>query len=150
MRIDFVAGSVFKVPVGEDDHAFAVMLAEFPYVAFYSKTLFIDEAGLLSEEAIFIILVAKSAYVSGAWGSPIRQLNKEALPAIPRFFWQSPVKKADCKIIEPIKRRVPATPSQCIGLEPEAVWSNEHIESRIIDTYAGRTNAFLESLQVKL
>jgi hypothetical protein len=57
--------------------------------------------------------------------------------------------KADCMIIEP-GRRVAATPSECIGLEPEAIWSAGHIESRIADAYAGRPNMFVESLRLKL
>ncbi|GLW13209.1 hypothetical protein Misp01_83370 [Microtetraspora sp. NBRC 13810] len=150
MRTEFVPGSMFKFPVEGHDHAFALMLAEFPYVAFYGKDASFDDAGVPVDAPMFTILVAKSAYSSGGWGKPISQLPKEALPSIPRFFWQSPVKKNDCKIVEPIKRRVSATPSECVGLEPEAIWSAGHIVSRIVDTYAGRPNAFVESLRVKL
>jgi hypothetical protein len=150
MRTEFVPGSLFRVPVGDHDHAFALMLAEFPYVAFYGKDSSFDDAGVPVDAPMFTILVAKAAYSSGGWGKPIRQLSKEALPPIPRFFWQSPVKKSDCKIVEPIKRRVPATPSECVGLESEAIWSAVHITSRISDAYAGRPNAFAESLRVKL
>jgi hypothetical protein len=150
MRIEFVPGSLFKVPVQGHDHAFALMLAEFPYVAFYAKDASFDDAGAPIDAPMFTILVAKPAYASGGWGRPVRQLARDSIPAIPRFFWQSPVKKSDCKIVEPIKRRVPATPSECVGLEPEAIWSADHIVSRIVDTYEGRPNAFVESLRVKL
>ncbi|MDN3353783.1 hypothetical protein [Actinomadura sp. DC4] len=150
MRVEFTPGSLFKVLVREDGHAYALMLSVFPYVAFYGENVSMEEAGFPSEAPMFIIVVARTAYASGGWGSPLRRLAEEFLPAIPRFFWQSPVKKSECKIVEPIKRRVAAAPGECVGLEPEAVWSQEHIEARIIDTYAGRPNAFLESLRVRL
>ncbi|WP_156365697.1 hypothetical protein [Nocardiopsis sp. NRRL B-16309] len=146
----FSPGSLFKIKVGGDEYAYALMLAEFPYVAFYGKDVSIDDAGALEGSPMFVVAVEKSAYAAHGWGEFLHRIPKGNLPGIPRFFWQSPVRKNDCKIVEPIKHRVPAKPSECIGLEAEAVWSFEHIESRIIDSYAGRPNHFVESLRVKL
>ncbi|NYT94852.1 hypothetical protein [Salinispora sp. H7-4] len=136
--------------MGTDDHAYGVMLSHFPYMAFYAKGVSFDENGDASESPIFVVLVSRAAYSAGGWGKPIRHLPVENLYPIPRFFWQSPVNKADCKIIEPIKRRVTAAPSDCVGLEAEAIWDDVHIESRISDVYAGRSNIFAESLRLKL
>lgn len=150
MAVAFLPGAVFRVPVGSNEFAYGVMLSHFPYVAFFDKRTEFREDGVPSASPMFVIVVAKSAYSKGGWGQPVRILPLEALPPIPRFFWQSPVNKNDCKIVEPIKHRITASPHDCVGLEAEAVWSTAHIESRIIDTYAGRPNLFAESLRVKL
>jgi hypothetical protein len=148
--VQFVPGAVFKVPAGPDDFAFGVMLSDFPYVAFFDKRTGFGTGGTPDTSPMFVIVVAKPAYSKGQWGKPIRTLPIEDLPPIPRFFWQSPINKNDCKIVEPIKHRITASPQDCVGLEAEAVWSAAHIESRIIDAYAGRPNIFAESLRVKI
>ena len=150
MLVKFVPGSVFRVPAGSDDFAYGVMLSHFPYVAFFDRKTDFGEDGAPSTSPMFVIVVAKPAYSKGQWGQPVRIIPVEALPPVPRFFWQSPVNKNDCKIVEPIKHRVTASPPDCVDLEAEAVWSATHIESRIIDAYAGRPNIFAESLRVKL
>jgi hypothetical protein len=94
--------------------------------------------------------VERSAYVKGGWGKPIRRLPESDLPPLPRFFWQDVTNKNNCKIIEPGVRSITASPSECVGLEPQGIWAAEHLTSRILDTYAGRPNMFLESLRVKV
>lgn len=153
MHGGFVPGAVFRVPVGHDDFAYGVMLSTFPFFAFYDKgTVFGDEGSSL-DQPMFVLLVEKSAYSAGKWGRPVYHVPAEELPHIPRFFWQSPVNKFDCKIVDVTDnkiRRVRASPNECIGLEPEAIWASVHIESRIADTYAGQPNLFLESLRLKV
>jgi hypothetical protein len=150
LRVQFEPGAVFKVPVGDDDFAYAVMLEAFPYVAFYHRDVAFNDQGAPDEPPMFTTLVAKVAYSTGGWGKPLRRLPESEIPPIPRFFWQSITNKNDCKIIEPVGRRITASPRECVGLEPEAIWSTEHIQSRILDTYAGRPNLFAESLQLKM
>ena len=41
---------------------------------------------------------------------------------------------------------IPATREQCLNLECAAAWSAEHVESRLIDHFAGRANAWALSL----
>ena len=43
----------------------------------------------------------------------------------------------------------PATREQCLGLERAAVWEPENIESRLADHYAGRPNAWADSLRLQ-
>jgi hypothetical protein len=126
------------------------MLAVSPYVAFFSSDTLFPEDGPPSKEPMFVLLVERSAYAGGGWGEQLGSLKVSSLPPIPRFFWQSPVNRNECKIVEPIKHRINATPAECVGLEPEAVWAMSHIQARILDTYAGRPNAFLQSLTARL
>lgn len=150
VAIEFSPGALFKMPAGIDDFAYGVMLSRPPYVAFYHKRSTFDENGMASEPPMFIVGVAKVTYAKGGWGKPIRQLPVNALHPIPRFFWQDPTNKYTCKIVEPAMHRVAAKPAECVGLEAEAAWATQHIQSRITDTYAGRPNIFAESLRVKL
>ncbi|MBK0867696.1 hypothetical protein INP57_12820 [Saccharopolyspora sp. HNM0986] len=150
-RISFSPGKLFEVPAGDDDHAFGLMLEKSPYWAFYNRQANFDEAGRPTDDPMFIVAVAKSAYSSGKWGEPIRQLPNQALPPIPRFFRQDPI-SGNCDIFDPSggsDEGTSATPEDCIGLERYAVWSAEHVVSRIADTYAGRPNSFAESMRVK-
>lgn len=146
----FKPGAVFQVPAG-DDFAYAVMLGEFPYVAFYTGQTRFDDDGAPIGDPMFVLLVERSAYSRGGWGKSLRRVPVERLIPIPRFFWQDITNKANCKIADrQNRRRTTATPADCVGLEPEAIWAGHHIASRITDTYAGRPNAFTDSLQLKL
>jgi hypothetical protein len=149
-RTEFAAGAVFRVPVRDAEFAYAVMLAEFPYIAFYGQDAAFDDRGAPIGPPMFTVLVERSAYVRGGWGKPIRHLPPEAVPAIPTFFWQSVVNKAECELIEPVKRRRSVSPAECAGFESSAIWADAHLRSRIEDTYEGRPNLFAESLRLKL
>ena len=147
----FRPGAMFKVPAGGDEFAFAVMLSVESYVAFYGKDVITDESGLPVDAPMFVLPVERSAYTAGKWGPVIRMVPEEAVPAVPKFFWQNVGNKWDCRIFDPVNRRkIVATPQECVGLEREASWAQAHIEARIADTYAGRPNAFAESLRPKL
>jgi hypothetical protein len=150
LRVEFEPGAMFRVPAGDDEYAYAVMLSKFPYVAFYHRDVTLNDAGTPVDPPMFVILVAKPAYAKGGWGKPIRRLPDGEIPPIPRFSWQDVTNRNNCKIVEPGVRRITASPSECAALEPEAIWSAEHIPSRILDTYAGRPNPIVEALRVKV
>lgn len=144
-------GALYRIPIGVEDHAYAVMLALPGYVAFYSNDVEFSDTGSPIGAPLFVLIVAKSAYARGRWGSPIRYLKPHELIDIPKFFWQNVGVKSDCKIIDPAShRRISAKPADCLGLEREAVWEYPHIESRIADSYANRPNAFAESLRPRM
>ncbi len=44
---------------------------------------------------------------------------------------------------------IPATVSECAGLECAAVWDPVHVESRLADAFAGRPSTIVESLKPK-
>ena len=43
-----------------------------------------------------------------------------------------------------------AEPQECIGLECAAVWEEENVEERLLDTFMGRPSASVEHLKVRL
>jgi hypothetical protein len=150
VAIKFQPGALFRVPAGEG-YGYGVMLSEFPYMAFYGKDVEFDESGDASREPLFVAMVIKGAFSTGRWGIPIRILGESVIVRIPLFFSQSVTNKREITIVDHVaRRRVKATPQECLGLEREAVWSPEHIEARLEDYYAGRPNIFAESLKPKL
>lgn len=42
----------------------------------------------------------------------------------------------------------PASLAECAGLEAAAVWEPEHVEDRLRDHFAGRSNKWVESLRI--
>ena len=55
-----------------------------------------------------------------------------------------------CVIFDSLGNERAATPEECIGLERDAVWDQEHIEERLLDTFMGRPNAAEQHLRVRL
>jgi hypothetical protein len=149
MRVKFEPGAVLKFRAGEEDFAFALMLETFPYIAFYGYQAVFVDGRPPSTAPMFVTLVERAAYSTGRWGRPVAHVGRSDLPPIPRFFWQSPVNKFEIKIVEPGKRRYTASADECEDLEPEAIWSAEHIESRIVDMYLGRPSAVFETVRLK-
>lgn len=151
MGVRFVPGSALVLAAGQH-RAVAVMTAKSPFIAFYAapdEPNAVEIQGLCAGEPLFVIAVMRSAYASGRWGDVVDRLPKEELPAIPRRFRQDVV-NGSCSIIEvgqPTRLLVPQ--EECIGLECDAVWSAEHVESRLSDHYDGRPNVWVESLKVK-
>ncbi|MGP3923606.1 hypothetical protein [Streptomyces sp. 8N616] len=153
MAVRFTVGGVLEIPLSGGRVAYGEMLATRPYLAFFAGGPATGEKGAqeaLQHEPLFIVAVHKSAYSQGRWGSFVHRAPKDELPAVPEFFRQNAMNLADCQITDALGNTRPATPQQCVHLERSAVWEAEHIESRLEDHYAGRPNAFVESLRVKL
>lgn len=141
---------MFRIPL-DVDFAYGVMLSQFPYMAFYGKNIAFDADGAPVGDPLFTVAVSKISFSAGRWGRPTRILPEDKIADIPKFFWQSPVSKSDCKIVDPVARRkTSALPGDCMDLERDAVWAPEHIESRIVDHYAGRINIYVESLKPRI
>ncbi len=149
LAVSFASGGVLKVPLAGERSAYAVMLASFPYFAFYSMDTEMNGGDGPDKAPLFIVAVQKNAYSSGHWGKILFRLNESHLPPVPPFFRQNAMRLTDCDIVEPTGVVRKATPDECIGLERNAVWAANHVESRLDDHYANRPNAFLESIRLK-
>lgn len=132
-------GTVLRIDLTGQRHAYAVMLADSPYVAF----------SLEDGEPLFVVGVQRNAYSRGGWGKPVAQLAPADIPPTPRFFRQDRGRVDSCVIIEPGGAEHPATPQECAGLERAAVWAHNHIVSRLEDHCAGRPNAVAERLKLE-
>ncbi|GAA2909956.1 hypothetical protein Acy02nite_89310 [Actinoplanes cyaneus] len=152
MRIQFESGSVLLVPAGAH-RALAVMTARAPFIAFYGCDRDPEPAEipvLCSGRPLFVIGVDRAAYSNGYWGPMVVRLPEHNLPTIPPIFHQN-VFNGACSIIEPgVSTRLLVPREECIGLERQASWSREHVESRLTDHYEGRPNRWVEAMRVEL
>jgi hypothetical protein len=149
MPVRFSPGGVLKVDLPDGKFAYAVMLTTSPHVAFYEMDTKLSDGVPPDRDPMFIVAVERSAYVNGGWGSILFHLRPADLPPVPPFFRQNVMRPEDCEIDEPDGTSRPATPDECEGLERSAVWAAPHVESRLEDHYAGRENAFLETMRLK-
>lgn len=148
-------GSIVEIPLGNDRRAFGRLLYE-PLVEFYeihghgSGPVEVDE--VTAARVTFTIPVMNSAVTSGRW----RKIGKKPLTETERrrvtrfcledlltgrlsLFWTDAESGTT--------HQVPATREECLAHEAAAVWSAEHVEDRLRDHFAGRTNVWLESLR---
>jgi hypothetical protein len=75
----------------------------------------------------------------------------EADLASPVFFKKDPINGALSIYVSDaesgLSHERPATKSEIEGLECAAVWDPQHVEDRLRDHFAGRTNKWVESLR---
>ncbi len=55
-----------------------------------------------------------------------------------------------CTIFDTAGAERAAEPQECVGLERAVVWEKQAIEERLLDAFAGRPNADVERLKVRL
>jgi hypothetical protein len=107
-----------------------------------------DLATLVSRPVLFRVAVENAAITDGRW--PILgQVQLRPEDRTPDRFMQDLFDPSNLRILSSSPdgtwRERPATPAECEGLEAASVWAAEHVERRISDHYAGRTNLDLLS-----
>ena len=108
-------------------------------------------APLTAEQAaarpiLFRVAVTPAAYSTGRW----RKVGVVPLPPAlarpaPKFNFDRLARTFSITDDGGVTDR-PATADECRPLERLAVWSPEHVESRLRDHYAGVPNRFLDSM----
>jgi hypothetical protein len=146
-----VAGDIVRIGFTPELHTYGQVLVD-PYVAVYDCPT-ADEIGDMASVAgrpiLFTVAVAHRA-LSRDWQTVGKAPQDSALPAVPLFFMQDRFNPQSCKIIDAQGTMRPVTPQECAGLEAAAVWDAEHVAQRLRDHYAGRPNAHLESMKLRL
>lgn len=141
-------GSIVEIPLPSGRRGYARVLKS-PLMAFYS----VQSEGSLSPREIlrqpvaFKVWVMTSAVTSGRWSVIGHAPLETELESTPTFFKQDAISKTLSLCQGGIER--PATKEECEGLERAAVWSAQHIESRLEDHLAGRTNKWLDAMKLK-
>ncbi len=145
-RIRFKAGDTFAIPLGSSfgycrylDH----LVTEFFNL---ESNVLLPMADVLKAGVAFTVWVSKEPYASGAW-QKIGSVQIKPRPS-PLFYKQDPISMRLYLYQDGQER--PAKYSECEGLENAAVWSGNHIEDRLRDLFAGRTNKWVESLKPKI
>lgn len=138
-RQRWTRGAILEITLPSGQIVEAQML-DSPEIAFFSPNG--------DSTVLFRLWVMKSAYNSGRW----RKIGKADISAqlhetVDRFR-QDPI-TGKLSIYRDGDDH-PAKPEDCLDLERAAVWSPEHVESRLEDHLAGRPNKWVESLKVDI
>lgn len=138
-----------RIPLGNGSFGYGRVL-ETPYMAFYRHSSAGPDTSLdriASSDILFRIAV----HVSAQRWEPIgwRALEPQLTQPIVAFT-QDLGDFRRCIIFDTAGNERVASPQECVGLEPSAVWEQHHVEERLLDTLMGRPNDDLERLSVRL
>lgn len=138
-------GNIFEVALPPLGFAYGIVI-NFPLVAFLDSH-FAERpviADILSQPVAFRIWIMRSCLKRTGW--PVIGFTSvpEALSKPVEFYKFDPIARRFS--LHRGHSEEPATREQCLGLECAAVWSAVHVESRLADHFAGRSNFWMESL----
>lgn len=140
-------GMIVRIPIDGERDGFAQVLTA-PEIAVFRLIKPHGELPATSElenaDSLFRIWVMNSAITSGRWPKiAMVQLRPEFKKPVARFK-RDPINGRCSIYISGIDR--PASPAECLGLEPASVWSAEHVEARLRDHVQGRRHKPLDML----
>jgi len=144
-------GSAFKIPLTDNTHSYGIILEKASVAIFKIKTnnsLPISE--ILKEDVLFIVAVYNSAITSGRWEKIGKTPPDERFTILPLNFIQDSINPEHFEIYDPNTGQITKSSREnCLGLECAAVWEAEHVETRILDHFNGKENAWMKQLQIK-
>lgn len=140
-------GNALAIPDGFGGWFFGRELSK-PLIGFYdlrSKNL-LEPTQILGTPILFKVFVSDYAITDHIW----RRIGWKPLePDLSRpvdFFTQDAL-SGQLKIYKQGGLTIPATEDMVEGLECAAVWDPQHVEERLKDHYAGRSNRWFDSLR---
>jgi hypothetical protein len=144
-----------KIPLSGGKVAYGLVLRE-PIIAFFDQEF--DEGDVPLPEALlrtpvaFRLMVMNHAITQGRWPVVARTNIPSDLGMPPPFCKQDEI-TGRLSIYHEIESLAPhyerhATLEECRGLETAAVWDPEHVEDRIQDHFAGRSNIWVDQLRI--
>jgi hypothetical protein len=142
-------GDVVRIGLDDSHHGYARVLPEASFAVYdYYGAEDLSLAELTKLPILFRVAVMDWAVKKGRWTSIGNAPLEPSLLALPPKFIQDKVNKGKFSIYENGQIR-PASKEECLGLESAAVWDPSHVEDRVRDHYAGRSNKWVESLKIK-
>jgi Immunity protein 26 len=143
-----IVGMIVRIPFSSTKDAFAQVLAapEIAVLDLFKTTGMTPSAEEISSaNLLFRIWVMNRALTDGHWERIcIVPLRTEFTQRVARFK-RDPISGLFSIYVGGVER--PAAPCECIGLEPAAVWSAEHVEARLKDHVGKRTHRPLDALR---
>lgn len=144
-RSNTESGNVFEIPLAGGGYAYGIMIKA-PLAAFFdfrcSERPALDL--IVSQPVAFRIWIMNNALGKCGWKIIGTAPLSEDLAA-PEVFYKFDAISRKFSLYSS-STETPATREQCIGHECAAVWSACHVESRLADHFAGRTNPIVENL----
>jgi hypothetical protein len=149
-KSEFEPGSILRVDLDHQWHSYARILAR-TRIAFHDCRVSApeeDPLAIVKTPVLFVLAVGGRAS-KGHWPK-VGYVPLETAPIpMPEQFMQD-IGTGACQIVDEAFNTRPAKPEECIALERVAVWDPVHVEERIRDHYAGRPNAHLAYMKVRL
>ncbi|HEX5749330.1 MAG TPA: Imm26 family immunity protein [Archangium sp.] len=149
-RKKHIPGAFVRMTLADGSFGYGRLL-ESPYAAFYDYRTTSPDSDLdriASRPLLFRIAVRHLAL--DAWEFIGERALEEHLTEPVVQFMQDLGDFRRCTIFDTAGKEREAEPEECVGLERAAVWEQEGIEERLLDSLLGRPNAAEERLKVRL
>ncbi len=141
-------GDIVEICPGDDWRSYARVLRE-PLLAFYDlkskKGVAIEE--VVEKPILWRLMVMNYAVTSGRWRVIGNRPLEKDFELEPTFFKVDPISKQVSLYRN--AEEWPATREECHGLERAAVWDPEHVEERLLDHFAGRSNRWVKEMSLE-
>jgi hypothetical protein len=144
-------GAFLRIPLGNGTFGYGRAL-ESPYFAFYNYSTPEPEADLdviQSKPVLFRTAVRRRPDRDKWEAIGRRDLDVELARPVVQFT-QDRANWTDCTISDSAGHERSATPEECIGIERDAVWDTNNIESRLLNHFLGRPDEQTEHLKVRV
>lgn len=144
-------GSIIKIPLTLAHHTYGQLLDKNSVAIFNINTnIDLTLENILSADCLFIIAVYSNVIASGRWQKIFNADLREEFQILPFKFIQDSHNLDSYELYNPNNGDIIKTDKKsCLGLECSAVWAAEHVESRVIDHFAGRQNIWVQKLGLK-
>lgn len=144
-------GAIVKIPLPNNQHSYGQLLSQGSIAVFNILTDKEEEIpSIIKKDLLFIATIYSNIIPSGRWPKVGKAEVKQQLKTLPLKFIQDPLNLASFELYDPNTGDISkATRQECEGLERSSVWAAEHVESRIIDHFAGKENAWVQQLAMK-
>lgn len=140
-------GAVISRRLG-DGNIYYGRLLDFPWAAFYRLRTAqpADASEVITHDVLFTVAAQQDLPGQDQWTVlQVLPLDGTLSPPAGQFI-QDDLDPADLQIIDAAGNTRPAGYQECVGLEAAAVWEPGHIADRLMDTWAGRPNSWLQGL----
>jgi hypothetical protein len=143
-------GAIVKIPLQDGYHSYGRLLYN-PYVEifdYHTKEDVTNMDEIVSKPVLFTLSVYNDAITKGRWkivGEKLYSPDKK----IPLQFMQDITDPKECHLIDALGNMRRVSLKECRGYERAVVWEPEHIEERIEDHFAGRSNIWVETFKLK-
>ncbi len=144
-------GAFLKITLPNGKFGYARIVKDASYVIYDLMTdSLVEISEILPREILFIVAVYDDVVTSGRWEKIGKLPLEERFLRLPMKFIQDELEPDKFELYDPNTGDIkPANKADCIGLERAAVWEAEHVEERIVDHFAGRTNKWVEDMRIK-
>ena len=143
-------GSFLRIPLADGSFGYGRVL-KLPHDAYYNYRTETPDSDLdrIASQPILFKISARHMEERGWELIGWKKLGEQFSQPIVQFM-QDRGNFQDCTIFDTVGNVRSAEPQECVGLERAAVWEEENVEQRLLDTFMGRSNYEVEHLKVRL